>query len=76
MAGVWMAVKLARRRSIYNALGVALLYALFAYLLSQSPSNLENAYPQWFVIVSYVILLPAALLGHVMLGIINKEESV
>lgn len=47
-----------------SPLGVILLYTLYAYWISISPSNLEQPYPQWFSITSYAVLLPSALLGH------------
>ena len=62
--GVWVCSRVSKLFSVVNSLGVVAVYGTFSYLLSQSPSNLDNPYPMWFVVSSYVILVPSAALGH------------
>ena len=62
--GVWVCASLSRTPAAVNALGIVVLYAVFSYLLSRSPSNLDNPYPHWFEVARYLVLLPAAAFGH------------
>lgn len=62
--GVWVCAVLSKTPAAVNAAGVVVLYGLFTYLLGQSPSNLDNPYPGWFEVARYLILVPAAAVGH------------
>jgi hypothetical protein len=62
VVGILVSSKLAKYNSLTNAIGVPLLYALFSYWLSQSPSNIGK-YPEWYVLASYLELLPATAIG-------------
>lgn len=62
--GVFTCQKVANSSKIINTTLVVLLYALFSYWLSNSPSNANNPYPQWYVLMSYVILVPGAFVGN------------
>ena len=73
--GVYVTAQLSRRARLTNAVALAIGYALYSYWLSQSPSNLDRPYPDWYVISSYVLLLPAALLGHLVASKLAKTDS-
>lgn len=64
IVGVFVSASLSKRTSLVGAFSVVILYGLFSYWISQSPSNLEKAYPYWYTISSYVILFPSAILGY------------
>ena len=75
VTGVLIASKVSGYRSMFNAVGIVVIYALFSYLLSQSPSNLEKAYPTWFIICSYIVLLPSAVFGHYILKFGGQKDE-
>ena len=62
--GAFICNKVANRGEIFNTFLVVLLYAAFSYWLSTSPSNLSKPYPQWYVWMSYLLLLPGAFTGY------------
>lgn len=62
--GVFICNKMANSSKIIYTTLVVLLYAAFSYWLSTSPSNVSNPYPQWYVLMSYVILVPGAYVGN------------
>ena len=64
--GIFVCARVAGRAARLDAALVVLLYAAFTYALSRSPSNLNTAYPAWFVLSQYLVLLPAAAVGHVV----------
>jgi hypothetical protein len=73
VVGVFVTSQLSKRVSIINSIAVVVVYGLYAYWLSQSPSNLEKPYPGWYVISSYVLLFPAALIGHLISEKMSKN---
>ena len=72
--GVFICAKIANRANIVNSILVILIYAAFSYWLSTAPSNQNQPYPQWFVFLSYVLLVPAAGVGHQAFLWIHKNE--
>lgn len=64
--GVVVCSKLSGMPSPVNTIGVIVAYGAFAYLLSRSPSNAARPYPEWFVVASYLILVPSAIVGHLL----------
>ena len=62
--GVFVCNKVANGARIINPILVVTLYAAFSFWLSTTPSNQDNPYPQWYVILSYVLLAPGAWVGH------------
>jgi len=72
VTGVLVASKLAKYNSLHNAVGVVILYALFSYWLSQSPSNIGK-YPEWFVFASYIVLLAAMFVGYFLSARVSKN---
>jgi hypothetical protein len=72
VTGVLVASRLAKYNSLHNAVGVVLVYALFSYWLSQSPSNMGN-YPEWFVFASYIVLVPAMFFGYFLSAKVSKN---
>ena len=75
VVGVYVAAQLSQGARLANAVALAIVYALYSYWLSQSPSNLDRPYPDWYVISSYALLLPAALLGHLVASKLGKTGS-
>ena len=70
--GIFIAANMARYNSIYNAIGVVTLYVIFTYLISQSPSNMGK-YPQWYIVASYAVLIPALIVGHSLSAKLSKN---
>ena len=61
--GVFVCNRVANSRNIINPILVVLLYAAFSYWLSTTPSNANNPYPHWYVLTSYLLLVPGAYIG-------------
>jgi O-antigen ligase len=72
ITGILIASKIAGYSSWPNAVGVVVLYTLFSYWLSQSPSNIGK-YPQWFVITSYILLIPSIFCGYYLSTKMSKN---
>ena len=64
MFGVYAGNKVANSVKLINGVLIIVLYAAFSYMLSVSPSNKIKPYPLWYVVTSYVVLLPGAIAGH------------
>lgn len=62
--GVLACSVVAQKARWINVILVIALYAAFTYWLSQSPSNLAKPYPNWYVLMGYVVLIPGAFAGH------------
>lgn len=62
--GVFVCGMVAGKILWINAVLVIALYGGFTYLLSLSPSNQAMPYPGWYVLTSYIVMLPGALAGH------------
>ena len=75
LTGLFVASRVAGYRSLLNSICVVFVYALFSYFLSQSPSNLEKPYPSWFTFSSYILLIPAVLIGHYILKFGQKKNA-
>ena len=67
VTGVIVTSKMARRVSIFNSIGVVLVYCLFIYWLRQYPSLITTEPdPTWYSILSYVVLVASAFVGHLI----------
>ena len=62
--GVFICHKVADSPFLVNTILVVLLYAAFSYLLSTAPSNEIKPYPLWYVVTTYLVLIPGAYIGH------------
>lgn len=62
--GVLACSMVAQKARLINAVLVVVLYAAFTYWLSLSPSNQAKPYPDWYIWMSYIVLIPGAMLGH------------
>lgn len=71
--GVFICNKVANSNKLINAILVMALYAAFSYWLSTTPSNLNNPYPQWYVVMSYILLVPGAYVGYQISARLNKN---
>ena len=71
--GVFICNKVANSNKMINAILVVALYAAFSYWLSTSPSNRIKPYPHWYVVMSYIMLLPGAYAGHQVSIRLNKN---
>jgi len=71
--GVFICNKVASNNELINAILVVALYIAFTYWLSTSPSNMDKPYPQWFKVMSYLILAPGAIVGHYLSIKLNKN---
>ena len=72
--GVFICHKVANSSKPANAVIVIVLYAAFSYMLSTAPSNEDKPYPPWYVVTTYVVLLPGAYAGHRLFVHLNKSE--
>ena len=72
--GVFIGHKVANSSKLVNAVLVVILYAAFSYMLSTAPSNENKPYPPWYVVTTYVVLLPGAYAGHRLFVRLNKSE--
>lgn len=62
--GVFISIKVAEKTNWINVTLVIILYGAFTYWLSLSSSNQAKLYPDWYVLMSYVVLIPGAIVGY------------
>ena len=62
--GVLACSMVAQRTKLVNVVLVVALYGAFSYWLSLSPSNQAKPYPDWYILMSYIVLIPGAMVGH------------
>lgn len=72
--GVYICHKVANSSTLINTILVVALYATFSYVLSTAPSNEIKPYPSWYVVATYVILIPGAYVGYQMAVRLNKSR--
>ena len=62
--GVFTSSKVAEKTSWVNMVLVIVMYGAFTYWLSLSSSNQAKPYPDWYVLMSYFVLVPGAIAGY------------
>ena len=75
--GVFVCHKVAGSPFLVNTILVVVLYAAFSYLLSTAPSNEIKPYPLWYVVTTYLVLIPGAYVGHQLaVRLVGKGKQV
>lgn len=62
--GIYICSVVAHQASWPNAFGVTLISALMAFVMNQPVSEWSSAPPDWFTVASYLLLVPALVVGH------------
>ena len=74
MFGIYIGAVVAGRSTWHNATAVTAVTALLVYLVNRPAAGLPKDYPDWFIVASYVLLLPALVGGYYLSKGTNKRD--